>query len=201
MNSQSGISEAKPKHLAIASGSPPAGGLTTYRGPFSAMTVLFFMWGFMTVWNDILIPRFKEAFALSYFQAMLVQLAFFGAYGVGALIYYLLSVSSGDPINRIGYRKGVVLGLLIAAGLFCSVMWSNIFSLAIEGLGPLKSQASSLLVMAILGGAILPPMQGALADKFGIQSSFVIPMLAFAYIGFYGLYGYRAGRGREGITR
>jgi FHS family L-fucose permease-like MFS transporter len=80
-------------------------------------------------------------------------------------------------------------------------MWSNIFSLAIEGLGPLKSQASSLLVMAILGGAILPPMQGALADKFGIQSSFVIPMLAFAYVGFYGLYGYRAGRRREGVIR
>ncbi len=43
------------------------------------MTVLFFMWGFMTVWNDVLIPRFKEAFTLSYFQAMLVQFAFFGA--------------------------------------------------------------------------------------------------------------------------
>jgi len=46
----------------------------TYRGPFAIMTVLFFMWGFMIVWNDVLIPRFKEAFTLSYFQAMLVQL-------------------------------------------------------------------------------------------------------------------------------
>jgi len=43
-----------------------------YRGPFAIMTVLFFMWGFMTVFNDILIPRFKEAFTLDYFQAMLV---------------------------------------------------------------------------------------------------------------------------------
>jgi FHS family L-fucose permease-like MFS transporter len=90
--------------------------------------------------------------------------------------------------------KWAVLGI----GLFCSVMWSNIFSLAIEGLGPLKSQASSLLVMAILGGALLPPLQGAVADKFGIQASFVVPMIAFAYIGFYGLYGYRAGRARVG---
>ena len=73
-------------------------------------------------------------------------------------------------------------------------MWSNIFSLAIEGLGPLKSQGSSLLVMAIIGGAILPCFQGAVADKFGLQSSFVVPMAAFAYIAFYGLYGYRAGR-------
>ncbi len=79
------------------------------------MTVLFFMWGFMTVWNDILIPRFKEAFTLSYFQAMLVQFAFFGAYGIGSLIYFLISMYSGDPINRIGYKNGVIIGLLIAA--------------------------------------------------------------------------------------
>lgn len=455
--------------------------LPNYRGPFAMMTLLFFMWGFMTVWNDLLIPRFKEAFTLSYFQAMLVQFAFFGAYAVGSLIYYLVSISSGDPINRLGYKNGVIIGLLIAAfgsalfypaaallsypfflvalfivglgfamlqiaanpyvtilgseqtassrlnlsqavnsfgttigpiiggylifnvfnhpgahgasaaqipylcfavvfvllagffrfahlpnftntetigqgagalrhphtvlgivaifmyvggevtvgsvivnflgtprlgriapeaasqflsyywgglmigrfmgafalsdlgrvknvlvaavpvaafviigvlgwkypliagwgialrysvflalllaavliggssaprllalfgviivgllavgmtasgewakwtvlavGLFCSVMWSNIFSLAIEGLGPLKSQASSLLVMAILGGAVLPPLQGALADRLGVQGSFVVPMLAFAYVAFYGVYGYRYGRG------
>src|SRR5260370_36524450 len=83
---------------------------------------------------------------------------------------------------------------ILAVGLFCSVMWSNIFSLAIEGLGALKSQASSLLVLAILGGAVLPPIQGAVADRWGIQYSFAVPMLAFAYIAFYGLYGYRAGR-------
>ena len=52
----------------------------TYRGPFAIMTILFFMWGFINVMNDILIPRFKEAFTLNYRQAMLVQLAFFGAY-------------------------------------------------------------------------------------------------------------------------
>ncbi len=445
-----------------------------YRGPFAIMTVLFFMWGFMTVWNDVLIPRFKEAFTLDYFQAMLVQFAFFGAYGIGSLVYYIVSMISGDPINRIGYKNGVIIGLLIAAtgsalfypaavltsypfflmalfivglgfamlqiaanpyvtilgpeetassrlnlsqafnsfgttigpiiggwliftffmskdahgadsvkipylcfaavfvllavffkfmhlpdfkntenisqgvgvlkhphtvlgmlaifmyvggevtvgstiinylglpklggltheaaskflafywgglmigrfmgafalsamnktlkhtlvasvpvaafitiwllsgqynalhygvplavllaafylgeasahrmlalfsaviigllltsmcsdgetakwsilgvGLFCSVMWSNIFSLAIEGLGALKSQASSLLVMAILGGALLPPLQGIIADHFGIQTSFVVPMVAFAYIAFYGTYGYKAGR-------
>jgi MFS transporter, FHS family, L-fucose permease len=447
---------------------------TFLAGPFAVMTTLFFMWGFMTVWNDILIPRFKEAFALSYFQAMLVQLAFFGAYTVGSLIYYIISVFCGDPINRIGYKQGVIIGLLTAAfgsslfypaaawhsylfflfalfivglgfavlqitanpyitilgpertassrlnlsqgvnsfgttigpiiggwlifnvftvpnahgaesakfpylcfsvvflllavffkcahlpnftnpetltrgagalkvphtvlgmiaifmyvgaevsvgstivnflgapnisnlpsesatrflafywgglmigrfmgaaalsdltsrtkrnfiilvptvaviivgllsgmttavnygiylvglcgafflgagsshrmlalfagiiialltvgmvssgemakwsvlgvGLFCSIMWSNIFSLAIEGLGSLKSQASSLLVMAISGGAILPPVQGAVADHLGIQHSFIVPTIAFAYIAFYGLYGYRVGR-------
>jgi FHS family L-fucose permease-like MFS transporter len=450
------------------------GGERTYRGPFTIMTILFFMWGFMTVWNDILIPRFKEAFTLNYFQAMLIQFAFFGAYTVGSLIYYLISMFWGDPINRIGYKTGVIIGLLLAAtgsflffpaallvsypfflvalfivgigfamlqiaanpyitilgpertassrlnlsqafnsfgttigpivagwlifdvfngpgshgaqsvkipylclgfiflalaiffvfahlpsfkntehvtrgagalkhphtvlgmiaifmyvggevcvgstiinylglpqlgglsniaaskflafywgglmigrfmgafalsdvrkpirntvvillpvaafitiwilsgqanalhygvmlaimlvafffgagspqrmlalfsfiiigllltgmltigaaaqwailgiGLFDSVMWSNIFSLAIDGLGALKSQGASLLVMAILGGALLPPLQGVLADTIGVQHSFIIPMMSYVYIAFYGLYGYRAGK-------
>ena len=478
-----------------AAASTPDANATTYRGPFALMTVLFFMWGFMTVWNDVLIPRFKEAFALTYFQAMLVQFAFFGAYAVGSLVYYLSSHFWGDPINRIGYKNGVILGLIISSigsalfypaaslvsypfflaalfvvgigfailqnaanpyvtilgpertassrlnlsqsfnslgatigpviggwlifnvfthpgqhgaesvklpylcfagvfallalffsfahlpafkntgaatraadvfkyphflfgigaifmyvggevsvgsaiinflglpkmgglpheaasnylayywgglmigrfmgafslsdlrpplknylvvlvpatafavvllagpvtqlfktgsfpamadiaassgtadalhygillvlllvvfylggrtpsrmlavfslaiftllilgmissgelakwsvlgvGLFCSVMWSNIFALAIEGLGALKSQASSLLIMAILGGALLPPIQGAIADTLGIQFSLIVPLIAFAYVAFFGLYGYRAGR-------
>ncbi len=110
------------------------------------------------------------------------MLALFSAVIVGLLLTSMCT--SGET------AKWSILGV----GLFCSVMWSNIFSLAIEGLGPLKSQASSLLVMAILGGAILPPLQGAIADKFGIQISFVVPMFAFAYIAFYGVYGYKAGR-------
>jgi len=87
----------------------------TYRGPFAIMTVLFFMWGFMTVFNDILIPRFKDAFTLDYFHAMLVQLAFFGAYFIGSLIYFIISATTGDPIAKIGYKNGVVIGLLISA--------------------------------------------------------------------------------------
>ncbi|HTY89227.1 MAG TPA: sugar MFS transporter [Candidatus Acidoferrum sp.] len=79
------------------------------------MTVLFFMWGFMTVFNDVLIPRFKEAFTLNYFQAMLVQLAFFGAYFIGSLIYFIISWLAGDPIAKIGYKNGVVAGLLLSA--------------------------------------------------------------------------------------
>ena len=79
------------------------------------MTTLFFMWGFMTVFNDILIPRFKEAFTLNYFQAMLVQFAFFGAYFIGSLLYFIISATTGDPIAKIGYKNGVVIGLLVSA--------------------------------------------------------------------------------------
>ena len=98
-----------------------AGNGANYRGSFAIMTSLFFLWGFMTVFNDILIPRFKEAFTLTYFQAMLVQFAFFGAYFVGSLIYFLISITTGDPIAKLGYKNGVVIGLLISAtgaGLF-----------------------------------------------------------------------------------
>jgi FHS family L-fucose permease-like MFS transporter len=93
--------------------------------------------------------------------------------------------------------KWCVLGV----GLFCSVMWSNIFALAIEGLGTLKSQGSSLLVLAILGGAVLPPIQGAVADRWGIQASFMVPVFAFAYVGYYGIHGYRAGRSKDRTAR
>src|ERR1043165_6004532 len=109
----------------------------TYRGPFAIMTVLFFMWGFMTVFNDILIPRFKEAFELNYFQAFLVQFAFFGAYFVGSLLYFIISVTTGDPIARIGYKNGVVIGLLISAtgsALFWPAANLHSYSLFLAGL-------------------------------------------------------------------
>jgi FHS family L-fucose permease-like MFS transporter len=88
----------------------------------------------------------------------------------------------------------VAMWCVVAVGLFTSIGWSNTFSLAIEGLGPLKSQASSLLVMAILGGAVLPPLQGFVADRVQLQWSFVVPLLAYAYVAFYGWRGHRIGR-------
>ena len=66
---------------------------------------------------------------------------------------------------------------VVAIGLFTSIGWSNTFSLALEGTGVLKSQVSSLLVMAILGGAILPPLQGKIADVTkNLQISFIVPL-------------------------
>jgi MFS transporter, FHS family, L-fucose permease len=94
----------------------------TYRGPFAIMTVLFFMWGFITVMNDILIPRLQDAFVLTNYQIMFVQGYFFGAYFVGSLIYFIISAWAGDPIAKIGYKNGVVIGLLLAA-LGSSLFW------------------------------------------------------------------------------
>ncbi|KZN39739.1 sugar MFS transporter [Pseudoalteromonas luteoviolacea] len=74
----------------------------------SALTSLFFMWGFITCLNDILIPYLKGAFQLSYTQAMLVQFCFFGA-------YFIVSIPAGNLVGKIGFQKGIVLGLAIAA--------------------------------------------------------------------------------------
>ncbi len=88
---------------------------------------------------------------------------------------------------------------VIGIGLFNSIMWSNIFTLAIEGLGKYKSQGSSLLVMAILGGALIPPIQGAFADSIGLQASFFVPVICYVYLAYYGLVGYKAGKKKREV--
>src|SRR5664279_4298626 len=76
-----------------------------YRGPLAMVTTLFFMWGFLTSLNDILIPHLKSIFDLNYAQVMLIQFAFFSA-------YFFFSIPSGKLIDWIGYKKTMVAGLL-----------------------------------------------------------------------------------------
>jgi FHS family L-fucose permease-like MFS transporter len=76
---------------------------------------------------------------------------------------------------------------LILVGLFNSIMFPCIFTLAIEGLGPLTGKGSGLLVAAIVGGAIVPELQGILADRIGIHHAFILPVLCYLYIVFYAL--------------
>jgi FHS family L-fucose permease-like MFS transporter len=77
---------------------------------------------------------------------------------------------------------------LLSVGLFCSIMWPCIFSLSLAGLGKYQSQGSGFLVMMILGGAILPPIQGKLADIIGIHNSFIIGTICFAYLTYYAIF-------------
>ena len=73
-----------------------------------SLTSLFFMWGFITCLNDILIPHLKAIFDLNYTQSMLVQFCFFGA-------YFLVSLPAGHLVKKVGYQKGIVAGLVVAA--------------------------------------------------------------------------------------
>lgn len=85
------------------------------QSSFIALISVFFFWGFVAASNGILIPLFKDKFTLTQFQSQLVDLAFYAAYAVGSLIYFFISRAKGDPINKIGYKKALILGLLISA--------------------------------------------------------------------------------------
>src|SRR5262245_21850080 len=85
----------------------------------------------------------------------------------------------------------VAMWSILAVGLFNSIMFPTIFSLAVAELGGLTERGSGILNMAIVGGAILPVLQGAIADRIGIQHAFFVPVICYAYIVFYGLSGSR----------
>lgn len=102
-------------------------------------------------------------------------LIIFGILGLAAMLVGLLS--SGM----------VAIYAFLTGGLACSIMWGSIFSLAIVGLGKYTEQGSAFLVMMILGGGILPPLQGKLADIIGIHNSYILPLFGFAYIIFFAI--------------
>ena len=97
-------------------------------------------------------------------------LVIFGTFGLLAMIVGLLT--SGT----------VAIYSFLAGGLACSIMWGSIFSLSIVGLGKYTEQGSAFLVMMILGGGIIPPIQGKLSDIIGIHNSYLVPAIGFVYI-------------------
>ena len=176
-------------------------GSETYRGPFAVMTLLFFMWGFMTVFNDILVPRFKDAFALDYFHAMLVQFAFFGAYFIGSLLYFAISVAMGDPIARVGYKNGVVIGLLISA-TGSALFWPAATSLSyplflgalfVVGLGFAMLQIAANPYVTILGPERTASSRLNLAQAFNSLGTTLGPL-----VGGYLIFQYFARTGAHG---
>lgn len=99
------------------------------------------------------------------------------------LVFSLLNASA----IAIGMMtEGIVATYAImSTGLFCSIMWSSIFSLALGGLDKYQTQGAAFLVMMILGGAVIPPLQGKLADIIGIQQSYIIALICFLFLAFY----------------
>tara|TARA_B100001115_G_scaffold48385_1_gene35787 strand:- start:1773 stop:3410 length:1638 start_codon:yes stop_codon:yes gene_type:complete len=102
-----------------------------------------------------------------------LTLKIFGILGIASVLLGLLS--SGQ----------IALYAFLSGGLFCSIMWPSIFALSINGLGKYTSQGSSFLVMMILGGAIIPPLQGKLADIIGIHESYWIAVFCFIYLTYF----------------
>ena len=79
--------------------------------------------------------------------------------------------------------------MLVLVGLFNSIMWSNIFTLSIENLGEYTSQASSLLIIMIIGGAIIPLLMGIMIDSQNLQFGYLLPIISYIYILFFGISG------------
>lgn len=120
------------------------GAPTSYRFALTALTSLFFMWGFITCLNDILIPYLKLLFDLNYTQAMLIQFCFFSA-------YFVVSVPAGMLVSRIGYKSGIVTGLLIAGAgclLFLPAAQMHVYAMFLFALFVLASGITILQVAA-----------------------------------------------------
>ncbi len=129
-------------------------------------------------WGGAMVGRFVGSLLLQRVDPRRL-LALFAA--IAALLVATTMLSHG----------AVAVASVVAIGLFNSIMFPNIFTLGIEGLGPLTGRASSLLVMAIVGGAIIPLLQGVLADALGVHHAFLLPLLCYLYIVFYALRGSR----------
>lgn len=127
-------------------------------------------------WGGAMVGRFVGAVVMQKVPAGKV-LAFNAV--MAALLVVFAIVSTGP----------MAMWALLAVGLFNSIMFPTIFSLAVTGLGRFTSNGSGVLCAAIVGGAIVPVLQGVLADAIGLQLSFMIPVLCYAYICFYGLRG------------
>ncbi|MDQ0011605.1 FHS family L-fucose permease-like MFS transporter [Luteibacter jiangsuensis] len=127
-------------------------------------------------WGGAMVGRFIGSALLAKFSPRKLLAAF-------AVINMLLVLTTMMTTGTVAVYSIVVIGL------FNSIMFPTIFSLGIERMGPLTGKASSLLIMAIVGGALIPWIQGVVADQIGLQHAFFIPLICYAYIVFYGLSG------------
>jgi FHS family L-fucose permease-like MFS transporter len=98
----------------------------------------------------------------------------FGIAGIATMLLGLLTTGT------------VAVYAFLSGGLCCSIMWPSIFALAIAGLGKYTTQGSAFLIMMILGGGIIPPLQGKLSDILGIHYSFIVPVFCFSYLALFG---------------
>jgi len=173
-----------------------------------ALTSLFFMWGFITSLNDILIPHLKGVFDLTYTQAMMIQMCFFGA-------YFIVSIPAGNLVRKVGFQRGIGIGLMIAAAgclLFVaaakaqqySIFLGALFILAagitilqvaanplVTVMGPSKTASSRLTlsqafnalgttVAPLVGGALLFTIAGQYATKAQEAESVIFPYIGLA---------------------
>jgi FHS family L-fucose permease-like MFS transporter len=148
-------------------------GITEMGAAQLAGTFVFFYWG------GAMVGRFLGA----WLQTFIKPGKLLGTYAIVNIGLLLVSMNSAGL---------TAVWSLLAIGLFNSIMFPTIFTLAIEHLGEHTAQGSGILCTAIVGGAIIPPLYGAMADSSGLQTAFIIPVVCYAYISYYGFKGHKA---------
>jgi MFS transporter, FHS family, L-fucose permease len=127
-------------------------------------------------WFGALVGRLLGSWVLTRVKAN----GLLGGFGIAAALMLIVSMMSSGTL---------AITSLVLCGFFNSIMFPNIFALGIAGLGPMTSKGSGLIMTAVVGGAVIPPLLGVLADRFGIQHAFFLPICCYLYIAFYGLMG------------
>jgi FHS family L-fucose permease-like MFS transporter len=130
-------------------------------------------------WGGAMIGRFIGS-------AVLQKLRTGTVLGFSALMAFLLVALSMGSFGQLAMWS------ILLVGFFNSTMFPSIFTLSIEGLGPLTGKGSAVLVCAIVGGAIIPELQGVLADRIGIHHAFILPAVCYLYIAFFAFKGYQS---------
>jgi MFS transporter, FHS family, L-fucose permease len=175
----------------------------SYRHTVLGAVGIFFYVGVEVGLASIAVNYFKLQGMSSLKTASFLVSMYWGGALVGRLLgsWILTKVSSGKLLGLFGIVASalvvismvtsgqVAIAALVLCGFFNSIMFPNIFALGIAGLGPMTSKGSGLIMTAIVGGAIIPTALGALADRIGIQGAFVLPLICYLYIAWYGLWG------------
>ena len=129
-------------------------------------------------WGGAMVGRFIGS-------ALLQKISTGALLGFNAIVAALLVTASMLSFGHFA------MWTILLVGLFNSIMFPSIFTLGVDGLGPLTGDGSALLIAAIVGGAIVPELQGLLADRIGIHHAFILPVICYLYIAYYGFRGSR----------
>jgi MFS transporter, FHS family, L-fucose permease len=167
----------------VSSTTSASNGASSSTGPLAVVTTLFFMWGFLTCLNDILVPHLKPIFDLNYTRVMLIQFAFFGA-------YFLFSIPSARIIDWIGYQRSMVAGLLtMGVGAFLFVPAASVpsyplflFALIVLAAGITCLQVAANPYVTVLGKPETASSRLNLTQAFNSLGTFLAPFFGSLFI-------------------
>jgi FHS family L-fucose permease-like MFS transporter len=140
--------------------------------------------------NDVFLPYLG-------FVVLMVIVSYFSIENSAKMLFAFATAAALCMIGGMFTEGNLSIMFFLSGGLWCSVMWPCIFANAIKNLGDHTSQASSFLIMMILGGAVIPPFQGWLSDMTSIKTSYLVTPLCFVYLAYYGWWALKHNQGKN----